>query len=367
MSQFATYGFETNSWFETNVFVSGEGGYHTYRIPALAVTRKGTVLAFCEGRKYSAADSGKIDLLLKRSSDGGHSWSACQIVASDAQNVCGNPSPVVDQDTGTVWLLWTWNSGHDTEREIEGGTSKDTRRVFVTSSADDGVTWTKPLEITGSVKRPDWRWYATGPGNGIQLSRGSHKGRLVVPCNHSEPQGLGFVSRSHVIFSDDHGKTWRLGGSAAPGSNESTVAELDDGSILQNARSPRGKHLRGTAVSHDAGASWSGFHYDATLVEPGCEGSMVRCSWPSDGKPGWILFSNPASTRRERLTLRGSDDEGATWSRKKEICRGPSAYSSLALLPTNEIACLFECGKQSPYEAIKLVVLPFASLKSPAH
>src|SRR5262249_44083222 len=151
-------------------FISGTDGYHTYRIPAIVVTTNETILAFCEGRKNSPNDSGKIDLLLKRSTDGGKSWSAQQIIRSDGENVCGNPAPVVDETTGAIWLLMTWSLGTDGEREIGNGTSKDTRRVFVTHSDDHGVTWAKPREITTSVKKPDWRWYATGPANGIQLN-----------------------------------------------------------------------------------------------------------------------------------------------------------------------------------------------------
>src|SRR6267142_15157 len=118
----------------TDVFVSGTDGYHTYRIPAIIVTSNGTVLAFCEGRKNSRSDTGKIDLLLKRSSDNGKTWSAQQIVRSDSENVCGNPAPVVDETTGVVWLLMTWNLDAGGEREINNGTSIDTRRIFVTHS-----------------------------------------------------------------------------------------------------------------------------------------------------------------------------------------------------------------------------------------
>ena len=120
------------------LFLSGEGGYQSYRIPALAVTTNGTVLAFCEGRKRSASDTGDIDLLLKRSRDHGRTWSAPQVIWDDAANTCGNPCVVVDRDTGTIWLLSTWNRGDDHEGAIIAQTSKDTRRVFVLQSADDG-------------------------------------------------------------------------------------------------------------------------------------------------------------------------------------------------------------------------------------
>jgi len=341
----------------TDIFISGTDGYHTYRIPAIVVTTNGTVLAFCEGRKNSRNDTGKIDLLLKRSTDGGKSWSAQQIISSDGENVYGNPAPVVDETTGIVWLLMTWNLGADGEREIGDGTGKDTRRVFVTHSEDDGATWAKPREITTAIKKPDWRWYATGPANGIQLTR-AHKGRLVIPCNHTELNSGKPVSRAHVIYSDDHGKTWRLGGTEDELTNESTVVELADGSLLQNMRSYHKKNRRAFATSTDGGATWSHVKLDETLIEPVCQGSILRYSWPENGRRSRILFSNPASTKRENLTIRVSYDEGATWTVGKVIHPGPSAYSCLTVLPDKSIGCLFECGEKSAYEKISLAQIP---------
>jgi len=168
------------------LFVSGQDGYNTYRIPALAVTPKGTVLAICEGRKKGGGDAGDIDLVVKRSVDNGKTWSAQQVIWNDQENTCGNPCAVVDRDTGTVWLLSTWNRGDDHEGAIIKQTSKDTRRVFVMNSVDDGITWSKAVEITADVKMTNWTWYATGPGSGIQIEQGDHKGRLVIPCDHIE-------------------------------------------------------------------------------------------------------------------------------------------------------------------------------------
>jgi sialidase-1 len=340
---------------QSDLFVSGVGGYHTYRIPAVVVDTSGAVLAFCEGRKHNASDTGEIDLLLRRSTDGGQSWDAPEIVWSDHPNVCGNPAPVVDRDTGTIWLLMTWNLGSDTEDEITAGTSKETRRVFVTHSTDHGLTWTKPRELTAAVKKSGWRWYATGPVNGIQLTRGPHKGRLVIPTDHTELNEAGrTVSRAEVIYSDDHGTTWQLGGVEDPLTNESTVLERADGSLLHNMRSYLGTHRRAVATSQDGGATWSKVKSDETLIEPVCQASLLRYTWPENGETNRILFANPASTKREAMTVRMSYDDGETWPIKRVLHRGPAAYSCLAVLPDKTIACLYECGEKSPYEKIVL-------------
>jgi sialidase-1 len=116
---------------------SGKNGYHTYRIPAIIVTTKGTLLAFCEGRKDQGNDTGNIDLLISRSLDNGKTWSDQQVIWDDGMNTCGNPCPVVDQETGNIWLFLTWNRGDDHEAQIIDRQSTDTRRVFVMFSSDD--------------------------------------------------------------------------------------------------------------------------------------------------------------------------------------------------------------------------------------
>src|SRR5258708_6529105 len=207
------------------VFVAGEAGYHTYRIPSLIVSPRGTLLAFCEGRKKSASDAGDIDLVLKRSPDGGKTWRPLQVVWDDGPNTCGNPCPVVDRATGTVWLLLTHNLGHDTEAQILAGKSQGTRTVWVSKSSDDGVSWSKPLEITKAVKRADWTWYATGPGVGIQ----TRAGRLVIPCDNYVAGTR--AKQAHVIYSHDHGASWKLGGVVGPVCNDSQVVELAEGRL----------------------------------------------------------------------------------------------------------------------------------------
>jgi sialidase-1 len=352
----ATAGLEGGSEL-TNVFIGGADGYHTYRIPALLVTPRGDLLAFCEGRKKGRSDTGDIDLLVKRSVDGGKTWSPEQVVWDDGPNTCGNPCPVVDRTTGVIWLPMTWNRGQDSESEIMRNTSQDTRRVFVTHSDDDGRTWAKPREITAQTKHPDWRWYATGPGVGIQLEHGPAKGRLLIPCDHSlgRPEGtIGY--NSHVIFSDDHGQTWRLGGVIQPAVNECQVVELPDGTLLCNMRNAdRSSTIRALATSTDSGMTWSAVRHDAVLVEPICQASLLRYPMPQGHSR--LLFSNPGHAepgQRRDMTVRLSADEGKTWPVRRVLWPGPAAYSCLAVLPDGTVACLFEAGDQHPYERIVL-------------
>jgi sialidase-1 len=343
-----------------HLYKSGENGYSCFRIPAIVTTTKGTVLAFAEARKNNCGDAGDIDLVVKRSLDGGKTWSDIIIVWNDAENTCGNPAPVVDQKTGKIILLSTWNLGTDHEKQIIEGTSKDTRRVYVLSSNDDGVTWSTPKEITKDVKKGSWRWYATGPGNGIQMRKGKHKGRLVVACDHIDDEHKNY---SHAIYSDDGGETWRLGGTA-PGEhvNESTVAQLPNGKLMLNMRHPGDEKMRQVALSRDGGKKWYNQHNDSALIEPVCQGSLLAYVYP--GKQEFIAFSNPSSkTARANMTVKLSYDNGKTWTKQKVLNVGPSAYSNLVVLPNGNLACLYEAGKEKPYEGIVFEEIPLDSFQ----
>ena len=331
---------------QAEVFRAGEDGYHTYRIPALITTQKGTLLAFCEGRRNSAGDSGDIDLLLKRSFDQGRTWSRAQVIADFGADTIGNPAPVVEQKSGAILLLLTRNPGNFNEKQIVAASVEGTRTVWIAHSADDGATWTPPEEITASVKRPDWTWYATGPGAGIQL----RSGRLLIACDPIEKTTQS--RRSHVIYSDDRGKTWRIGGIADDQTNESAVAELRDGSLLLNMRSYRGQNRRDIARSGDGGLTWSKAESDPALIEPVCQASLISAARPGKKSDGRLLFSNPADTKRVRMTVRLSRDDGRTWPMAKVIHAGPAAYSSLAVLRDGSIGLLYERGETRAYERI---------------
>lgn len=326
-----------------HVFESGRNGYSTYRIPSVVVAPDGSLLAFCEGRRKSSSDTGDIDLLMKRSIDGGASWSEQEVVWDDGPNTCGNPCPVVDRKKGTISLLMTHNLGIDHESRIIKRQSRGTRTVWVCRSDNSGRTWSQPREITAAVKEPNWTWYATGPGAGIRIERGPHEGRLVVPCDHIEA-GTGHYY-SHVIFSDDHGRTWHLGGSTPQHQvNECEVVELTDGRLMLNMRNyDRSKRARQVSTSRDGGMTWSDVRHDETLVEPICQASIRRFRWPATGRPGVILFSNPASPKgRVNMTVRASFDDGRTWPVERVLYSGGSAYSCLVVLPDGGIGCLYE-------------------------
>lgn len=327
---------------QTVAFQRGTGGYHTFRIPSIVCLPSGTLLAFCEGRKNNANDHGDIDLVMKRSEDGGRTWGPVDLVHEEGGTekiTIGNPCPVFDEETGVLWLPFCRNN----------------ERVFVTGSSDEGKSWSEPVEITDSVKRPEWTWVATGPGVGILLRHGAHEGRLVIPCDHRETvQGVD-TQLSHCFFSDDHGKTWQCGESAGLHTDECQVIELDDGRLMINMRNYWGKHneggqhanIRATAISEDGGATWSASRYDPVLIEPICQASFLEL-----GGKG-VLFSNPADRdKRVRMTVRSSEDEGQTWPHARVLHEGPTAYSCLTLFPDGTAGCLYERGAEHPYEQI---------------
>ena len=333
---------------ETMLFKSGDEGYSNYRIPAIITTKDGSLLAFCEARKDHRGDSGNIDLVVKRSTDNGQTWSKPIIVWDAGDETAGNPCPVVDQRTGRIINILCWNLASDHGRDLHAGTSKDTRRVFQTHSDDDGLTWTEPKEITSSVKDSSWWWYATGPGVGIQLTQGPHKGRLVIPANHTADGFFG----AHTLYSDDGGDTWSMSNIIKPTVNESQVIELSDGRLMMNMRSqgfdntPRPRNgYRSIAFSTNGGESWTKPRFDKHLGDPRVQASIIRFDEET------LLFSNPNPPikaergERIRMTVRASKDDGKTWPHELLIYEGPSAYSSLTRLPDGQVGLLYEKDK----------------------
>lgn len=332
---------------EADVFIGGRDGYHTYRIPSVLVSPKGDLLAFCEGRKHGAGDSGDIDIVMKRSTDGGTTWSGMQVIADHGRDTIGNPCPVIDRATGTIWMPLTRNRGDEWEGQVLAGSAREPRTVWLMKSTDDGHTWTSPVSISETTRKPHWRWYATGPGVGIQLQRGAHKGRLLIPCDHSDHDYGGHPYRSHALLSDDGGKTWKHGGGIGERTNECQAIELIDGTVLMNMRSYHGQNRRATATSADGGQTWSDVTLDFSLVEPVCQASILRYTAQPEYARNRVLFSNPASTDRSRMTVRLSYDECKTWPVIKALHTGSAAYSCLVVLPDMSIGCLYECADYS--------------------
>jgi sialidase-1 len=317
------------------------------------------LLAFAEARKHGCSDTGDIDLVLRRSEDRGKTWEPLSVVWDSGENVSGNPAPVVDEVTGTIWLLCTWNLGTDNESRIIDQTSRDTRRIFVMKSDDEGLTWSEPLEITTSVKKPDWTWYATGPVHGIQLKAKPHAGRLVIPCDHIEAGTKKYFS--HVIYSDDHGKNWKLGGTTPEDQvNECTVVELRDGRLMLNMRNYNRLHKnRKVSFSSDGGITWSDLLNDPALIEPICQASILAVK-PLFGKQ-LLCFLNPSdSLARRNLELKVSHDQGQTWKALCKVHSGPAAYSDLVQIRKGSVGCLYEGGEKSAYEGIFWKAVPIA-------
>lgn len=341
------------------LFHSGEEGYPRYRIPSLIVTPRGALLAICEGRVDGGGLEGNVDLVLKQSEDDGRSWSPLRKIADADDDTLGNPCVVVDQQTGVIWLAHTRSPGQESELAITRGETAQSTRVYVTHSKDDGRNWSAPVEITSAVKRPGWTWYGTGPGVGIQLQ----SGRLLIPCYHAEGE-RGETKKSHVITSDDQGKSWQLGESAGTGNGECQALQRRDGSLYLSARTAAGGPLsRSIIASRDQGKSWSAKEYDKSLHDPHCEASLLALpATDSQKTPRW-LYAHPAGPQRSNLTLRLSLDEGKHWTAAHLFRRGNGQYTSLALLPGQQVGCLYDCWEEDNYQ-LYFARIPLAELAS---
>ncbi|HSH95449.1 MAG TPA: sialidase family protein, partial [Roseimicrobium sp.] len=355
---------------KTDLFVSNTGGYKVYHIPGVAVTAKGTVLAWCEARK-KGSDWDAIDILLRRSTDEGKTWGEPRSIASvpgpktknafslklkfvDPNDITyNNPVLIPDRD-GTVHMLFCL--------EYE--------RCFYQRSTDDGSTWSTPVEITKTFdtfkSAYDWKVLATGPNHSIQLKNG----RLVVPVWLSTGTG-GNAHRPSVtatIYSDDKGKTWKAGDIAVPNTedwinpNETVAIELADGRVMLNVRSESKTHRRLVTVSKDGATGWSTPKFDDALLEPICMAGIVRLSTVKDGGKNRIVFSNPDNLKRldgkespgktrdrMNISLKLSYDEGSTWAVNKVLDPGGSGYSDLAVTKNGTILCFYGRGDRNDF------------------
>lgn len=327
----------------TDLFEARVGGYATYRIPGIVVTATGSILTYAEARRTGIGDWDAIDLLLRRSSDGGRTWSPAQTIAREEKLPLHNLVAIATRD-GAVHLLYCLNY----------------ERCFYRRSDDDGVTFSPPVEITEVFTgwKSDYAWnvIATGPGHGIELTNG----RLVVPVWLSTGGKKHRPSVVTSLVSDDHGKTWTRGEilpTTVVNPSETVVVQLADGRVLFNLRhESKGKpeeRRRAVSISPDGATSWSPLRFDDALLEPVCMGSIVRLH--DGGGKGRIAFANPDSLEhppgkpngailRKNLTIRLSADEAQTWTHARVLEPGMSGYSDLAAGADGIIWCFYECG-----------------------
>lgn len=312
--------------------------FHSFRVPSLVRTKRGTLIAFAEARVSNPLDHGNINLVYRRSADNGATWSGLRVVAEKGFGTWGNPTAVADQNTGKIWLFMSWNAPG---KSLKGdrGTKKITRwgerRVLVSSSSDDGYTFSKPKDLTSSLLPGEYVWDAVGPGVGIQTS----SGRLIIPA----------LRRN--IFSDDGGKTWTYD-EIPGGTSEGAIVELPDGELLRNDRPM-------PASWHKAKRRWvsrgsiedgfSRFRPDPGLLDSRGQASILRYS----DSPSRILFLNAASTsQRCRMRVSVSYDEGRTWpvgrhthhwlTPTSTCAQDKGGYSSLAKTADNQVGAMIE-------------------------
>lgn len=357
---------------ETTVFKSGDDGYKSYRIPAIVKDKSNNLIAFSEGRVEHAGDYGNVDIVYKISSDNGKTWGPLQIAVDQDKLQAGNPAPIVDlldpqYPKGRIFLFY--NTGNNHEGDVRKGNG--IRECWYITSTDGGKTWAAPTNITTAVHRPnqpafnpsytfkeDWRTYANTPGHALQFDSGKYKGRIYIPANHSEgdPKPAGKDYFAHSYYSDDHGKTFKIGNTISfEGGNETMAAQISETGLYMNTRNQQGNvRNRIVSYSNDGGATWDTTFYDKNLPDPVNQGSTL--SWKK-GKNYILAVCNAASQKdRDNLTLRISKDQGKTWYFNHVVAKAPAgykdsyaAYSDIILINNKKIGVLYE---KDNYETI---------------
>lgn len=348
--------------FRTVVRRQGDDGVHTYRIPGLATTNAGTLIAVFDIRHKSAGDlPGDIDVGMMRSTDAGTTWEKMRVVLDfdkaekDSRgNGVGDPAVLIDRKTGQVLVVALWSKGNRAWNGSGPGLTPDeTGQLVLTRSADDGKTWSPPVNITTKVRGrdPAWRLFFNGPGSGIQLRDGT----LVFAAQYRDAAG---PPHSCFIFSTDGGDTWTVSPAAiptTPPTSEAQVAELSDGSLLLSMRDESRSGKRAWAKWTWAGdlskGAWGAPWFD--VPDPTCMASVVRVP------DGPLLFSNPNSAKqRVGLTVRASGDDGKTWSAGRPLDPRPCAYSCLTVLKDGRVGVLYECGDRGAAETLTFARFP---------
>jgi sialidase-1 len=327
---------------QTVLFRQGEGGVHTYRIPALVETRRGVLIAVVDARHENSADlPGHISLVMRRSLDRGATWSTPSVIREVKYGGVGDASLLLDRRTGRVWCFFAYGPPGIGFSSAKPGrtTGPSTLQVHAMHSDDDGQSWTPPEDLTPQLKDASWQAVFATSGTHIQTAGG----RYLVPLVVRDAAG---VVSSRNAYSDDGGRAWRAGAAIGPGTDESHAVELNGGVILQNMRNGR---TRAIARSTDGGATFGPVEHDAALIDPSCNAGIARYR---RGRQDLLVFTNAAAAKRENLTVKISRDQGRTWPEARTIHTGPAAYSTVIQLRDGTLGVLYECGEKSSIERI---------------
>ncbi|MFC5410365.1 exo-alpha-sialidase [Larkinella bovis] len=334
----------------------GDDGVHTYRIPGIVRTAKGTLIAVYDNRYHSSKDlPGNIDIGMSRSTDGGKTWEPMKVImdmgAPHENNGVGDPTVLVDPATGKIWVAAVWSKGNRAIAGSEPGLSPDVSGQFVlASSDDDGITWSPIQNITAQVKNPKWHIYFNGPGSGIAMKDGT----LVFPSQYWDENTKPGIPHSAIIYSKDHGKTWHSGTGARRNTTESQVVETTPGTLMLNMRDNRGFY-RAVATTRDLGKTWqehpTSYH---ALQDPICMASLIKARVRVKGQQQDVLFFSNVNTSsiedaRKNTTIKASLDLGETWLPANEVLldeRYGYGYSSLVQLDEQTIGILYEGNRE---------------------
>lgn len=312
------------------VFCAGDDNVNSYRIPSLLTAKDGSILVFCEARRESWQDKSRTDIVVKRSADNGKTWSAMQDLTQGTSGAYMDPTLILDSSTGRVFLFTTYWPADD-----HSGTKN---RAILLTSDDNGITWSAPTDVTGNLIPEGSGINGFGPGAGLQMTGKKFKGRLILPARVSDATGK--VVHDVAIYSDNHGKTWSMGGNVDNG-DEFLIAESPAGVLVYNARVPGARMV---SFSTDGGETWSKARKEPALpgVSKGCQASVL-------GKGKILYFSGiqgiPETSEwdeRAKLALYKSKDGGKKWDKGLLLYDKASGYSCMSFLPDGTMAIIFE-------------------------